>query len=72
MSLTAATPRSVLAAAFAAAVLGPLARLPWLAQWRTGGHLVLRLKTTNILPGEMALDQLLDTIELLDFIGADQ
>jgi hypothetical protein len=43
-----------------------------LAQGRAGRHFVIRLETIDILPGKMALDQLLDIIQLLDLVRTHQ
>jgi len=49
-----------------------LAGFPWLSNRRTLGYFVLRFKAADVLPGDMTLDHLLDTVELFDLIGAHQ
>ena len=74
MPLTAAPTGGVLATGWLrSCVFGlPLSRLTRFAQGRAGRHLVLGFKPTDVLPGDMALDHLLDAVELLDLVGAHQ
>ena len=43
-----------------------------LAHGRAGGHVVVGLKTVDVLPGQVPLDYMLYIVELLDLVGADQ
>jgi hypothetical protein len=49
-----------------------LTALPRLANGRAGGKLMVGLESAHIFPGDVALNNLLYTVELLDFVGADQ
>jgi hypothetical protein len=42
------------------------------AHGRAGGHFMIRLEAVDILPGQMALDHVLDVVELLDLIRASE
>ena len=70
MPFTAATPGGVLTATTATMLALP--RLFRLSQGRTGRHLVVRFEPADVFPGNVALDQLLDPVELLDLVGANQ
>ena len=75
MALAAATTRCIVSAAMTALptlFAGRLSALVGLANGCTCRHIVIRFKPVDILAGNMALDYLFDTIELLDFIGTDQ
>ena len=71
--LAAAPARCVLAIAVATArVLGSLSRLSRLAQWSTGGDLMLWLKAADIFARQVTLNQLLYAVELFDFISTNE
>ena len=52
--------------------LGRTARIARLPQGRTGGQFVIGFKTIHVLPGQVALDNMLYPIELFDFVCTDQ